>query len=121
MKTMVECILTNEVIAASSEGHTFKAKCHVCCRETDLKATWYGAYCSSCGCITGPDMSRGMVAQARRIYLGLTRRQLGFKLGMKTSTIKRYEWDPCPIGFFNKLEELILEKNSGKQQESNVR
>jgi len=107
---MVECILTNEVIAASSDIPPFKGKCNVCCRKTELKGTWYGIYCSSCHQISGPDNTYGDVARMRREFLGLTRKKLGVILGVKTSSLRRYENGMYPMVHFKKLERLCRKK-----------
>ena len=114
----MDCILTNESIAASSEMPSFKGKCNVCCQETELKGTWYGVYCSSCHHISGPDNTYGDVARMRREYLGLTRRELGVILKVKTSSLRRYEHGMFPMAHFKKLEELICQKRVEKQNKT---
>jgi len=104
---MTECITTTESFIID-EIPEFESKCHICCKVTKKRATWVSVLCLSCRGEYGPDYSMGMIAeQRRRIILNLTRRELGKALGLKTSSIARYERDPCPIGYFKQLEKLI--------------
>jgi len=86
----------------------WKGKCIVCCKETTLQATWFGALCGSCKHVFGPDNTIGDIAKQRRELIGLTRRQLGDIVGLKPSTIKTYEWGVCPEGYFKKTEEVVV-------------
>lgn len=104
---MTECITTTESFIID-EIPEFESKCHICCKVTKKRATWVSVLCLSCRGEAGPDYTYGMIAeQRRRKILGLTRKELGLMLGLKTSTIGRYERDPCPKGYFDKLEQLI--------------
>ena len=107
---MTECITTTESFIID-EIPEFESKCHICCKVTKKRATWVSVLCLSCRGEYGPDYSMGMIAEQRRCkILNMTRRELGKALGLKTSSIARYERDPCPTAYFNWLEELIKKK-----------
>ena len=100
---MSECITTTECYIIDDIPE-FESKCPVCMKVTKQRATWVSVLCLSCRGEHGPDYTYGMIAsQRRRIILGMSRKELGQKLGLKTSTIRRYESDPCPMTYFNKL------------------
>lgn len=111
---MTECITTTEsfIIAEIPE---FEEECPVCLKMTKQRVTWVSVLCLSCRGEHGPDYTYGMVAsQRRRMVLGLSRRELGEKIGLKTSTIGRYERDPCPDAYFSRLGKLIKKKYQGE-------
>lgn len=91
----------------------FEKFCPVCCKKTKQRATWVSVLCLECRGEHGPDYTFGMIAsQRRRLILGLTRRELGMRLGIRTSSVARYERDPCPMSYFQRLEKLVKEKRT---------
>lgn len=107
---MSECITTTESFIIDDIPE-FEKECPICLNITKQRATWVSVLCLSCHGEHGPDYTYGMIAsQRRRLILKLSRRELGKKLNLKTSTISRYERGSCPKMYFNKLAELIKKK-----------
>lgn len=109
MREGCECILTQEVayIDAIPIG---EGECPICLKIGPRLAGYYGVLQSDCKHEWCDEDCRGTIVQKRREFLGLTRRQLGKLVGLKTSTIRRYENNRCPDGFWNKTTELIKVK-----------
>jgi len=64
--------------------------CPVCLSETDGELGWIDARCGDCGALSSTD-SPNRTVRLRRERLGLTRDEMAGKLGIKRSTVTRYE------------------------------
>lgn len=109
-----ECITTTESYVLH-DVPPFGKKCPVCCRTAMHRVTWVSIQCQSCRKEWGPDYTKGMLARQRRELLGMSRRQLGIMLGLKTGTVRHYEYFPTPDVYFNKLEKLLKRKRWKKK------
>jgi len=107
---MSECILTQKV--AYCDAIELKpSECPICCKVTIQKAGWYGVLCTSCNHEWHEEDWRGSIAQKRREYLGLSRRQMGSFIGVAGSKIARYETRKCPDDYLEKMKELIVQRD----------
>jgi DNA-binding XRE family transcriptional regulator len=68
---------------------TQKTTCPICCKETEGALGWYGYECKECGYMYDGELNR--VVRNRREILGLTRRQMADKVGLKRATVYKYE------------------------------
>ena len=86
------------------------SECIFCCQKTVQKAGYVGIYCPNCKNILSGDEWAGQIARVRRELLGLTKRQLGEKIGKSKHTIHYYENKKCPEVYLDKLKVLLSEK-----------
>lgn len=104
-------ICTNEDLVAG--GIKFpNTECLICCRKTTLIAGYVGMYCPLCKRISSEGWMGG-IAKQRRELLGLTKRELGDKMGVSKHTVHSYEWRKCPQWYFDALKDLVLKEARG--------
>ena len=106
---MVESICTTESFAIE-EIKPFYSKCMFCCKKTKKITTYVGIYCSNCKSTLSGEEWSGDIARRRRELLGLTKKQLGEKIGKSKHTIHGYEWRRCSEIYLQELEKLLIGK-----------
>jgi len=82
-------------------------KCPICCKISEKRAGYIGVYCFNCKRILTGDEWSGQIARQRREILGLTKKQIGDKLGLSKHTVHAYEWKKCPEKYLDQLEEIM--------------
>ncbi len=101
-----ETFLHNAIVLKDSE-------CIICLQVSDMRAGWIGIKCDKCGAMYDvSEMWAGELAKRRREMLKMTRKELGNILGLKRTTIKRYEFVKCPKNYLDRVGEVIKIKKS---------
>ncbi len=68
-----------------------KGYCPVCCKENQsLRIGWIEAHCGGCGNYFSVE-SQNRTVEKRRKLLVLSRKEMGFKMGLTKRTIANYE------------------------------
>jgi hypothetical protein len=111
----MEHICTNEDMVAGGLDLGV-SKCPICCQDTTQKAGYIGVYCYGCKRILSGEEWRGDIARQRRELLGMTKRQIGEKIGLSKHTIHAYEWKKCPESYLDKLEVMLRESVSSNDK-----
>ena len=108
----MDAICTNEDMVVDGIELGIK-KCLICCQETRHKAGYIGVYCFGCRHTISGEEWAGDIARQRRELLGMTKRQIGEKIGLSKHTIHAYEWKKCPESYLDKLEVMLRESVKG--------
>lgn len=69
--------------------------------------------CSSCRKCYDSEMGWGRLVMAQRELLGLTRKQLGERLGLSPKTIKKYEWTYPSKRYKKAIEKAVGQRRVG--------
>lgn len=83
------------------------SECPICLQITIQDLGYIGSRCRNCGRIWCSEMSRGSLTEKRREYLGLTRREVAARLGLKTATIRTYETSRCSESYMNAVKRMV--------------
>ena len=79
--------------------------CPVCQHKT-MFVSWVGMDCDTCGADVSNENLPDYMREIRQ-KTGLTRRQIGEKLGYKYSTVKKYEWCRTSSVYWKKFKIFI--------------
>jgi hypothetical protein len=99
-------ICTTESLRAGIESEAFE--CFMCGKNT-MFMDWVGAKCDTCQADTSwEDNAAGLVRSVRK-STGLTRNDIAEKSGLKSSTIKSYEWKSPSNRYYQWFRRFIQE------------
>ena len=88
--------------------------CPICGQITEQRVTWTGVLCMGCRREYGPDYSLAYIVRKRREILGLTKREMGKRLGYTKGTVHQYEWGDGPSQIYvDKSLQLVKEMGDG--------
>jgi len=91
-----------------------KGNCPVCCkRNQSLTLGWLQEKCNTCGNYFSME-NLGEIVEKRRKLLGLTRKEMGKKMGLSRATIAQYEIRHPSEIYWYKTEVLMNNYNRRK-------
>lgn len=86
--------------------------CPVCTHKT-MYSGWNGSDCDTCGADTSHEYRSDFIRSIRE-RTGLSRKEIGEKSGLKSSTIKSYEWKMPSKKYYEWFKEFIKQFYKGK-------
>jgi len=84
-----------------------KCYCPICCQKTTQRNTWVSQYCTHCRREHGLDYTWAHIVRQRRLYLGLTSKELSKLLPFKKETIYYYERKVPSKRYIELTEKLV--------------
>lgn len=93
-------------IGFSPDDPILTMQCQICLQFADQQIGYIGTRCASCGKTDGTTYYHEL-ANARRNFLGLTRKQMSELTGYSPKTIKNYEFGQCTKAYFDKTAEVV--------------
>jgi len=94
-----------------------ESECPVCHRMSKVESGYIGFRHQCCKIVLDEEEWAGRLAMKSREYLGMTRRQLGEKLGYAVSTIHHYEYIKISKKYIKALKAFVLKYNEEKEDE----
>lgn len=84
-----------------------KKYCIVCCKDTERIFFSFGDRCEECGYVSDGNLAQ--VVQERRKLLNLTRQEIADKIGIKKSTVYKYEKNWPSERYYEQTKKLVME------------
>jgi len=82
--------------------------CPVCCKENQkIRCGWIECACGGCGNYFDIE-SLNRIVEKRRVLLGLSRKQIGEKMGLSVKTIAKYENYWPSKKYWDGTKELVI-------------
>lgn len=101
-------------IGFSPDDPIITMQCRICLQIADQQCGYIGTRCASCGKINNAEYYHEL-ANARRNFLGLTRKQMSEHTGYSPKTIKNYEFGQCTRAYFEKTADVVNKFNHNKR------